>query len=260
MSAPARSAISIPPLPALSPTECNWLWRIARTLLRSVLPVWLRYRALGTEHIPAQGGGLILSNHQSFLDPVLIGVPLQRPVSFLARDSLFRVPLLSLIIRNLYAMPINREAVSTAGLKETLRRVEQGYLVGIFPEGTRSDTGTVGRLKPGFISLVRRMQLPIYPVGIAGAHHALGRGSWFIKPAPVRVVFGEPILPEALDAFRGKGQEQALLELVQERIVACQQTAVAWLEHSHAISRAQPRAACDPPPYALPPDQKSSLP
>jgi 1-acyl-sn-glycerol-3-phosphate acyltransferase len=198
--------------------------------MRIFFAVWLRYRARGLEHIPPEGGGLILSNHQSFLDPLLIGLPLSRPVSYLARDSLFRVPVIGWMLRHTYVMPINRDAVGTAGLKETLRRMEMGYLIGVFPEGTRSADGEVHEFKPGFIALVRRLKLPIYPVGVAGADHALGRGSWFLKPYTVRIVFGEPIPPEQIAELTGKGREQELVEAVRQRVIACQQEARSWLE------------------------------
>lgn len=229
-SQPQRENVAIPPLPDLSPVSRNWVWWSCQMLLRMVFAVWLRYRARRVDLIPGAGGGLILSNHQSFLDPLLIGLPLIRPISYLARDSLFRVPVISWILRNTYVMPINRDAVSTAGLKETLRRMEQGYLVGVFPEGTRSVDGDVGVFKPGFIALVRRMKLPIYPVGIAGANRALGRGSWFLKPRHVCVVFGEPLMPEQIAPLTVKGREQELVEFVRSRVAECQHEAQRWLD------------------------------
>lgn len=227
---PQRENVAIPPLPDLSPVSRNWVWWSCQMLLRMVFAVWLRYRARSVDSIPAAGGGLILSNHQSFLDPLLIGLPLVRPISYLARDSLFRVPVIGWILRNTYVMPINRDAVSTAGLKETLRRMEQGYLVGVFPEGTRSADGAVGLFKPGFIALVRRMKLPIYPVGIAGANRALGRGSWFLKPRHVCVVFGEPLMPEQIEPLTVKGREQELVDFVRNRVAECQLEAQHWLD------------------------------
>lgn len=213
----------------LSPTRRNWVWYSIQLLLRVVFAVWLRYRARGVERIPTVGGGLILSNHQSFLDPLLIGLPLSRPVSYLARDTLFPVPIVGWILRHTYVMPINREAAGTASLRETLRRMEQGFLVGVFPEGTRSVDGSVGTLKPGFAALVRRSSLPVYPVGIAGANRAMGRNSLILKPYRVCVVFGEPIPPDEIARLSQKGREDELVATVRERIVACQAEADAWL-------------------------------
>lgn len=199
-------------------------------MLQIVLAIWLRYRARGVAHIPAEGGGLLLANHQSYLDPVLVGLPLRRPVCYLARSSLFDVPLIGWILRHTYVMPLSRDTGGAAGIRETLRRLEEGCLVGIFPEGTRSADGTLATFKPGFAALIRRTSLPIYPVGIAGAHRALGRGSWFVKPHRVRVVFGEPLTKETIAELCQRGREADLVEAVRQRIAACHDEAKEWLK------------------------------
>jgi 1-acyl-sn-glycerol-3-phosphate acyltransferase len=197
-------------------------------VLRMIFTIWLRYRAQGVEHIPPEGGGLVLVNHQSFLDPLLVGLPLNRPVSYLARDNLFRVPVIGWILRHTYVMPINREAASTASIKESIQRMEQGFLVGVFPEGTRSSDGSVGEFKPGFIALIRRSRLPVYPVGVAGAREAFPRGAWLLRPRKVSVVFGEPLLPDELEPLTKRGREEELITLIRGRIIECQQQAEAW--------------------------------
>lgn len=197
-------------------------------LARVFFAIWLRYRARGIEQIPASGGGLLLANHLSFLDPLMIGLPLSRPISYLARDSLFRVPVIGWILRNTYVKPINRENASTASIRETIQRAEFGFLCGVFPEGTRSETGEMGEFKPGFIALARRLELPIYPVGIAGTHLALGRHSCLLKPYRVRVVFGAPILPAEIAELKARGREQELVEFVRNRVAACQREAETW--------------------------------
>jgi 1-acyl-sn-glycerol-3-phosphate acyltransferase len=208
--------------------ERNLLWKAIQFVLQNFFCFWLGYRSRGNEVLDAAHGGLVLANHQSFLDPMLIGLPLHRPISYVARDSLFKVPVIGWILRQTYVMPINRGAASTVTLRETIRRMEHGFLVGMFPEGTRTETGIVGPFKPGFVALVRRAKLPVYPVGIAGAFQALGRNSWFLKPARVRVVFGQPILPEEIAQFAGRDQDQALIEFVRSRIVECYEQAEAW--------------------------------
>jgi 1-acyl-sn-glycerol-3-phosphate acyltransferase len=191
-------------------------------VFRAFFYTWLRYRSRGMEKIPATGGGLLLINHQSYLDPMLAGLPLTRPISYLARDSLFRVPLIGWILRHTHVKPINREAASSAVIRETVQRMEQGFLCGVFPEGTRSADGKVGPFKPGFIALIRRADVPIYPIGVAGAYEALGRGSWFLKPRRVAVVYGDPILPEQLKELAQRGREDELVAYVRQRIIDCQ--------------------------------------
>ena len=222
MSSPSEPA----PLPP--PKARNVLWRVSQLIMQNVFCFWLGYRARGQERLDEAGGGLVLGNHQSFIDPLLIGLQLHRPISFVARDSLFKIPVIGWILRNTYVMPISRESASSASLRETIRRMQHGFLVGVFPEGTRTETGEVGPFKPGFVALIRRAKLPVYPVGIAGAFQAMGKGSWFMKPARVRVVVGEPISVEVLAQFEGRDKDQALIELVRSRIVECYREAEAW--------------------------------
>ncbi|MFN0055847.1 MAG: lysophospholipid acyltransferase family protein [Planctomycetales bacterium] len=208
-----------------SPLRRNWVWLTIQMTLKVVFGVWLRYRAVGIERLPAQGGALLLVNHQSFIDPLLVGLPLTRPVSYLARDTLFPVPVIGWILRHTYVMPLNRNGGSTAALRETLRRLDQGFLVGVFPEGTRSPDGQLGEFKPGFAALVRRTDLPLYPVGIAGANRAFGRGSLMLKPYRVCVVFGEPFSATEISRLRERGREEELVRVVRDRIEQCQREA-----------------------------------
>jgi 1-acyl-sn-glycerol-3-phosphate acyltransferase len=210
------------------PTRRNLVWLAIQFALRLVFGVWLRYRARSIENLPTEGGGLVLINHQSFLDPMLVGLPLRRPVSYLARDNLFRVPVIGWILRQTYVMPINRDAASTASIRNALNRMEHGFLVGLFPEGTRSDDNQVGEFKPGFISLIRRAKVPVYPVGIAGAHDALPRGGLRLFPPPVRVVFGKPLCADRLAELRAKGREDELVQYARAAVVACQLEAQHW--------------------------------
>lgn len=213
------------PLP--DPCVRNVHWRTIQFLLQNIFSFWLHYRARGMENLPREGGALLVINHQSFLDPLLVGLPLQRPVSYLAREDLFRVPVIGWILRNTYVMPINRDAANPSSLREAIRRIEHGFYVGIFPEGTRTQTGQVGSLKPGFLLLLRRTSVPVIPVGIAGAFQAYPKGRLLPAPGVVRVVFGEPLPREQLSNL-SRTQEHELIALVRNRIVACQDAAERW--------------------------------
>jgi 1-acyl-sn-glycerol-3-phosphate acyltransferase len=229
LAAVAASAGSQHPPSHESPDHPNRLWRFLRALTRLAFPVWFRLRARGVENVPAHGPALLVINHQSFLDSIFVGNPLARPISFLARDSLFRVPVLGWMLKNAYAMPVNRESATSSSLRRAAERLKRGYLVGIFPEGTRSTDGQIGPLKPGFIALVRRADVPVIPVGIAGSGAALPRNAWLARPRTCRLVFGEPIPADVLARLAVKGNEQALLDEVRRRMVACQQEAQEWL-------------------------------
>jgi len=214
---------SVPARPPRRPVH----WFVLQQLFRVLFAIWFRYSSRGHTHVPAQSPALLLSNHQSFLDPLLIGLPLDRPVSYLARDSLFRIFGLGALMRISHVVPIKREGGGGSGLRETLNHLAQGHLMGIFPEGTRSLDGTVGPLKPGFSVLLRRVDVPVIPVGIAGANRAMGPGKKFIWPARICVVYGEPIPAEVIAQGRERGHEDRLLSEVHQRIVECQSQAEA---------------------------------
>jgi len=206
----------------------NALYRFLQACLRIAAPVYLRYQARGVEHVPQRGPALFVVNHQSFLDPVMVALPISRPVRFLARDTLYRGPLIRALFDKIYTIPINRGAASSATIRQATSQLQQGFLVGIFPEGTRSADGRIGALKPGFIALVRRADVPVIPVGLAGTGAAFPRGAWFVRPKTCRVVFGAPLQPEILAQLKGHGSEQALLEVVRDAMQRCYEEARDW--------------------------------
>ena len=226
-----RANFFMPDFPNESqPERRNWVWLGFQLVVRLIVALWLRYRARGHDRITHRGGMLLIINHQSFLDPLLVGLPLHRPVSFLARENLFRVPFIGWVLRNTYVLPINRESAGTGALREMIARLKAGFWVGIFPEGTRSADGKLGEMKPGFLALLRRADVPVCPVGIAGADRALGRYHKLPHFSTVRVVFGEPISAEQVAETLKLG-EAALLDLIRTRLEECMGQACAWRDH-----------------------------
>jgi 1-acyl-sn-glycerol-3-phosphate acyltransferase len=204
-----------------NPKSRNWFWLVVQKLLQIFFLIWFRFRCFNKERVENLDGALLLINHQSFLDPLLVGATFNRPVSFLARDTLFKSPFIGWVLRNTYVMPVNREAASTASIRESVRRIQLGYLVGLFPEGTRSEDGVMGEVRPGFISIVRRIRQPIVPVGVAGAFDAYPRKAKFIWPTTIRVVYGEPIPYEEYSPMLEKGRELDFTEYVKMKIQKC---------------------------------------
>ncbi len=113
----------------------NWLWRLFHLPFSLFFRVWVRVSTEGLENLDDSRGGLLLINHQSYLDPLLVAVRFDRPVAYLARDSLFRIPIIGWILRRTYVIAISRESVRTGSIREAVQRLEEGHLVGIFPKG-----------------------------------------------------------------------------------------------------------------------------
>lgn len=198
----------------------NRIWRALHWPGWIICRLWLRVRCSGTEYIDNTRGGLLLINHQSFLDPILAAVLLTRPVSYLARDNLFKVPLLGWLLRRTYVIPISREAARGGSIRLAVERLDQGYLLGIFPEGTRSSGSDVLPFRPGFLAIVRRTKQPVYPVGIFGSGQAMPRGAWFIRPGRTHIVYGPQFTPEELESLQS-GDDTAFCELARRRVAEC---------------------------------------
>lgn len=188
-----------------------------QVLARLVGVSLFRARVVGRENVPRTGGGLVCANHQSYFDPVLIGLAVDRRLNYLARDTLFRNPAFKWLIEFMDAIPIDREGGGLAGLKETLRRLKQDELVLIFPEGTRTRDGEVQPLKPGFCAVARRSKQPLIPVGFDGAFQAWPRWSPVPQLSIVSVVIGEPIMP----ALVAQLTDEELVAELQRRIRNC---------------------------------------
>jgi len=186
-------------------------------------------RSEGRQRVPRTGPVLLIANHQSFLDPILVGLCSRRHLCYLARKTLFNYPVFAWLIRNLGAVPIDQEGVGKDGIRIILEQLRAGRAVVVFPEGTRTPDGAMHALRPGIHLLIKRTQAPIVPVGIAGAFAAMPCGQNIPKLAPLFFPAGKAALAvsvgRSLDArrFGELPREQALAELFDELQKVAQQ-------------------------------------
>jgi len=160
----------------------------------------------------------VASNHSSFLDPVIVGVGISRATYYLARQSLFEVPILGLLIRALHTIPIRRDLVSVSTFRELIKSLHSKRAIILFPEGTRSIDGKLGQGKIGVGMLALRTGVPIVPVYIDGARKAFPKDGKWIQPKKIRVVFGKPIMPKSRDAALQRLYYQEISAQVMESI------------------------------------------
>lgn len=199
--------------------KLQYLWyKLVQFITRLLTLVW-GVRVFGQVHIPKTGGALIASNHQSYFDPALVVVGSNRPLHFVARHNLFKLRLFLLgrlfgiLIRSLYAFPLERRRFSSQGVREAIRQLRKGKLLLVFPEGTRTFNGQVGDLKSGIIALAQRARVPIVPVLVDGAFEAWPRHSRFPKRwYPIRVNYGTPVIIDP------KSSPDQLSKLVRQKI------------------------------------------
>jgi len=203
----------------------SMIWyRIVQGFFSTILAATNGLRATGRRNIPDTGPLLLVSNHLSHLDVLVLGILIDRPLNYVARSTLFFWPL-GPFIRSLGAFPINREGMGAEGFKETLRRIRAGGIVTLFPEGTRTPDGELGELKPGIARLVQKARVPIVPAAIAGTFEAWPRSRPLPGSHPLRVHFGRPIPVEEIATL---GPE-AVTSLIRDRILECQAEARAAL-------------------------------
>jgi len=194
-----------------------WYEFLKRVLqLAAILGYRVRYS--GRHNIPAEGGVLVVSNHQSHFDPPLVGIGCPRRMNYVSRDTLFRFAPLGWLLSSVDSIPIDREGIGLGGIKESLKRLKRGEMVLIFPEGTRSADGEIHPFRPGFTALAVRSKAAILPVAIEGAFAAWPRWKKFPGLGRIRVHFGEPILP---GEFAGRDERDLLAE-VERRVRECQ--------------------------------------
>ena len=147
----------------------------------------------GVHHIPREGGVLLVSNHVSFLDPVIVGSAANREIHFMARSNAFDIPGLGKLISIYNAYPVNRGAADLGALRKTISLLQAGNAVLMFPEGTRSVDGTLGKAHDGACFIAHRAGVPTIPVFHSGAERMLPRNSKRLRRAQLTVTFGEPL-------------------------------------------------------------------
>lgn len=178
---------------------------------------YLRWRVVGAGQVPLEGPAILAANHVSYLDPPLIGAAVGRPVHFLARSSLFRFPVFGWYIRQMQAVPVDRDGgTGGAGLKAVIDRLSAGGAVILFPEGTRSRDGQLQPVRAGVGLMVLKSAAPVVPIRLFGLYEAYGRHRLFPRPGPITLAFGPPLDFAAARAEARQADRPRLKALYQE--------------------------------------------
>ncbi len=199
-----------------------WLYTVARWLLLAVMRLLFRWEVSGRENVPSSGPVVVCANHRSYWDPPILGCALPRPVWFMAKEELFRIPLFGRLITALGAFPVRRGAADLAALRRALSLLREGRAVGVFPEGRRVFGDEVADGRAGAVLLAAATGAPIVPVAICG------------RPVPfrrLRVRIGAPVdvrewLPSRRPTARDLGTVandvvmRRIRELLEEKPVA----------------------------------------
>ena len=210
----------------------NLSYRIAWLGFRAVYATYFRWRVFNPERVPRTGPVILAANHASFIDPPLVGSGLTRDINYLARESLFRFPVVGAILRSWNAVPVDRDGGGAKGLKIILGRLLAGAGIILFPEGTRTKDGNLQLARSGIGLTVIKSAAPVVPVRVFGTFAAYGRNHKFPRPKKVAVKYSAPMNFEKLRAEAKVCSKSRLKEIYHEVAV----------EIMAAIAKLEPKA------------------
>ncbi len=171
-------------------------WSVVSPLLH----IYLRGRVYGAENVPQNGPLIVVSNHASDFDPPILSCAVQRPVAYMAKEELFRIPVLKQAISLYGAYPVKRGSADRTAIRAALASLEQGWAAGVFITGTRTSNGRVIDPKLGAALIAAKAQAPLLPVSLWGTHAIFRKGFAVPRPVPVTVRIGEVIpCPQSTD-------------------------------------------------------------
>ena len=186
-------------------------YKFFKILCRIWYGIFLRTKVIGAENIPAEGGFILASNHMANWDPPFLGTFSPRIVNFMGKEELFKNPIMAAICRGLHVFPVKRGAADKAAIKTAIKILKSGECLGIFPEGTRSKTGKLGKAEPGVSLIAAMTKMPIIPAAIVNTYKIF---SAEVKFPRLAVVYGTPIY------FDGNAKDKEQLANFAQSIMA----------------------------------------
>ncbi|MGH9967327.1 MAG: lysophospholipid acyltransferase family protein [Pyrinomonadaceae bacterium] len=177
----------------------QWAIDLMRPVVRAILLACWKVRLTGLENIPLKDGVIIASNHQSYIDPFVISIPINRPLRFLAWNVALDWPLVGKIMKLLGAWPLQLEGSDPAAIRRSLQWLRDGEAVVIFPEGGRGEPdGSMVTFKAGAVRIALEAGVPILPVTIRGANRVWPPGKRIPRPGEIEIVYHPLFRPELL--------------------------------------------------------------
>ena len=195
--------------------KAAWYW-YTRWICKFFCILFFRVRSYGRDNVPKKGAFVLVSNHQSYLDPIFCIGPLKRPSSCLARDSLFTNWFFGLLIASMNAIPVKLGEADMSAMRKALGKLKKGEGICLFPEGTRTYDGKIAPLKPGLGLLCRRGGAVIVPVVIDGAFECWPRHKKLFSPGPIRVCYGKAISAEQAKNMGDKKLAELLTDTMRQ--------------------------------------------
>jgi len=201
-------------VPEKHPTM-RW-FRFARWICKVFCRLFFQIRVYGTENVPEQDSLVLVSNHQSFLDPIFCGIFLKRHLYFLARDTLFTNQFFGWLISSVNTIPVRRDEANLAAMKKVIAKLKEGNGVCLFPEATRTRDGKITPFKPGFGLLCRRGEAAVVPVVIDGAFECWPRHKKIFSPgSKILICYGKAITAEKVKKMNDRELAENLTDTLR---------------------------------------------
>lgn len=187
------------------------LYPLGKALCTAVLKPFYRIKVLGRENFPQNQGVLLCTNHIDNLDPPVVGLTAPRPVHFMAKEELFQLPILKSVLPNVNAFPVKRGLSDRQAIRKALELLRSGQVVGMFPEGTRSKTGELGKGLTGAGFFALKGNALVMPCAIVGPYRPFKQ---------LKVVYGEPIDMTPLRERKASAEEatEVIMDAIQKLI------------------------------------------
>jgi len=194
----------------------NPVYFVGWCIYRALFKFYFGWRVYNPERVPKIGPVILASNHASYLDPPLVGSGLHRGINYLARENIFRFPVMGWVLRNWDVVPVDRDGGGAAGLRAILDRLLKGGAIILFPEGTRTKDGKLQPARSGIGLTVIKSTAPVVPVRVFGTFEAYSRNHKFPRPRRVAVKYGKPMRFEQLRAEARTCSKPRLKEIYQQ--------------------------------------------
>ena len=184
------------------------------SILSPLLHFYFKGKTYGVEHVPLEGPLVVVSNHASDFDPPFLAISVRRPVAFMAKEELFKVPVFASLIRLYGAYPVKRGSADRSAIRAALSYLENGWAAGLFLEGTRTPDGRINDPKLGAALIASKTQAPLLPVCLWGTEKIKAQGKALPVATPLTIRIGEPIAPPPA------GDRAALTAVTQQCVAA----------------------------------------
>jgi 1-acyl-sn-glycerol-3-phosphate acyltransferase len=200
--------------------NARWFW-LARWICKVFCILFFRVRTYGRDNVPDKGAFVLVSNHQSYLDPIFCVGPLRRPSSFVARESLFSNWFFGPLLSSVNAIPVKMGEADLPAMRMVLSKLKKGGGVCLFPEGTRTYDGKIASFKGGIGFLCRRGEATVVPVVIDGAFECWPRHKMIFSPGSILVLYGKAITAEQVKNMSDEKLAEVLTDTLRRMQNEC---------------------------------------